>query len=149
MKAIQVDPSEIKRRQLRQRQVDRDASNSSILESMDLAANEPELTIDDDLSEEIEIFSFSPAICKACFGRGKIKPMFYELECSDCQGTGYDLSDAINLIKWQKLCLAWSKEKIISLRHQLKLAVTSEDERLEESISSHYSDIKNSRYRGD
>lgn len=129
---------ELKRQALIERRDRRDSQNKSILETMGLE-QDINSEIESNRTDDREItLECKPSICTTCKGYGKIKPMFYWFECSDCHGTGYNLLDPISIIKWQKLCMSWSKEQINLLRHQLVMTTTTEEQRLERSIMNSY-----------
>lgn len=132
--------AEYKRQALADRAARRDSESVSILETMGLepVQDSPELDLHDFREDEITLES-KPAKCKTCYGQGTVKGLFFRRECDDCYGTGYALSDPIAIIKWQKLCMAWAKQTIKNQREQLKMATTTEEERLEESIQRAYS----------
>ena len=137
-----------KRQQLVKRQIERDKKSESILDVMHL-----ENPYQRDLAFESAInvtLDDKPKKCAVCSGTGYIKSLFSSYECVGCFSTGYDLSDPIRLIKWQQLCMSWSKTKIRKLERDLQIATTTEAERMEKGISEFYNDIKNkNNYRGD
>ncbi|HHF2868998.1 TPA: hypothetical protein ACPJZQ_004156 [Vibrio alginolyticus] len=57
-----------------------------------------------------------PDHCPTCKGSGYTKSLFSKWECCSCFGIGYDLSDPVAVIKWQKLCLDWSKNRLLEYR---------------------------------
>ncbi len=117
----------------------RDASNESILDSMGLAAGGPEVGLEE--CEKVDI-AVPPAKCTNCHGTGRVKSMFSTWECFECHGTGYDLSNAVAVIKWQTACMEWSKARINKLQRELKVATTTEEERMAESAENFYRDSK-------
>ncbi|WP_413113375.1 hypothetical protein [Thaumasiovibrio sp. DFM-14] len=131
-----------KRNQLESRIEQRNEANNSILDAMGLALEDSDaISLVDTDDSEVGLTD-RPKTCKECRGRGVVKPMFFEFECPACYGTGYDLSDPIRLIKWQKLCMEWAKDRIGSLKKTLYLASTTVDEREADSMEAFYSDSK-------
>ena len=120
-----LDKSELIENRIR----DRNEKNTSILDSMGFDYPSKASIEIQDSNDEVTIKD-KPAVCCKCFGRGVVKPMFYYIECAECFGTGYDLSNPLSIIKWQKLCLKWSKTKITSLQNEVrKLKPMSDEEK--------------------
>ena len=143
-----MNVTKLKQNQLLERQIKRDIESESILESMDLDNPFKKcLTFE---SVDTVTLDDKPEACNNCNGTGSVKSLFSSYECYLCYGTGYDLSDPIKLIKWQQLCMQWSKNKIRKLDHELHIAKTTEAERMERSMNEFYKDIKQkNHYRGD
>ena len=76
--------------------------------------------------------------CKACHGEKKIKPMFIKQPCCECQETGYDLSDPIQIIKEQQIMLEKLKVVIIKQRNTIYDNCFSEEERMGMSVDRFY-----------
>ncbi|MCG3884164.1 hypothetical protein I3271_05640 [Photobacterium leiognathi] len=142
-----MESSEIKRIQLIERQNRRNAESESILDSLGLDYQPSEHLILE--SADNVTLEDKPAKCKECSGKGKVKSLFSEYECFSCFGIGYDLSDPVRIMKWQQLCMSWSKTKIRKLERDLHIATTTEAERMEQGMNEFYKDIKKNHFRGD
>lgn len=81
-------------------------------------------------------------ICKACNGRKTIKPMFFELECTDCCATGLDISDPLAIIRQQQVYLAKARAVIISQRNTIYGLTVDQGDQMAESMEKFYSTIK-------
>lgn len=67
-------------------------------------------------------------ICKKCFGKKTITPMFFEVDCLACYATGIDLSDPLAVIRLQQSFLEKAKEIIGFQRKSIyDLAYTDEE----------------------
>lgn len=143
------DLSSEKRLQLELRQYQRDQMSESILESMGLSDfSDSNGFVCESCDDEVTI-NDKPLVCSNCKGKGVIKPMFYEFECDHCFGTGYDMSNPVKIIKWQKLCMSWSKEKVTKLRSDLYTASTNKRERMGDCMDAFYKEAKLKNYKGD
>jgi RecJ-like exonuclease len=80
--------------------------------------------------------------CPICQGRGKVKPLFFVIDCDDCHGTGLDVSDPIAVIQQQQEYLKKAREVIIHQRSSLYCLIVSEQERTAESMEKYYSSTK-------
>lgn len=131
--------AEWKRQTLANRKAERDSNNISVLDSMGLssAEDDPAVELHDCQEEEITL-NWKPEVCKTCYGRGTVKGVCLTRECETCFGTGLSMTDPIAIIKWQRLCMAWAKEKIKAQSHQINLLKTTDEQRLEESVSKAY-----------
>lgn len=129
--------SEQKRIQLEERMSRRDHENESVLVSMGLSTEQSATLELSDSATEVTLDN-KPQICRTCLGRGVYKPMFFEMDCPDCYGTGYRLDDPVSLIKWQKMCMDWSRKRILKLQNDLRIATTTEEERMAEDIENMY-----------
>lgn len=80
--------------------------------------------------------------CKACKGKGTVKPMFYVMECPDCFGTALDLSNPLAVIKLQQQFLTQAKAVIVEQRRALYESSLSEGEAMEETMDHFYKSAK-------
>lgn len=133
------DYSDIKRQHLLDKIRVRDQRNESILDRMGLKPINDENALICDSAEEPDVdIKKKPKLCSKCHGQGTIKPMFFVMECDSCYGTGYDLTNIIYLIKWQKLCLDWSKKKLLQLQDDVYKLSTTPEERMADSMDQLY-----------
>lgn len=78
-----------------------------------------------------------PPKCVLCKGSGKNKQAIgVGVICSDCRGTGYDLSDPTHVIFWMANCLTFAKTTIQNQRVLLNRQST------EQAIGAFYKPIK-------
>lgn len=120
---------------LSQRIADR-ASNESTAEKYGFSGCS-EVGIQD---SEVELERLT--ICKACKGKGTVKPMFYVMECPDCFGTTLDLSEPLAVIKLQQQFLTKAKAVIVAQRRALYENSLSEGEAMEETMDHFYKSAK-------
>ncbi|MFT7372591.1 MAG: DnaJ-class molecular chaperone [Oleiphilaceae bacterium] len=74
-------------------------------------------------------------LCPGCKGKGKVKPLFFELDCEQCQATGIDINDPIAIIKQQKGLLAEARKVIVRQRQKIYTLTVSEQQRTADSIA--------------
>ncbi len=117
----------------------RDQTHDSVLSALGIDENQTTDVIDSDYypNDEVRIDE-PPPTCSECKGQKFVLGMFYKRECDKCKGTGFDLSNAIAVIKWQNLCLDWSKMTIKRQRHDITLLATSDEEREEKAQEKFY-----------
>lgn len=80
--------------------------------------------------------------CQECNGNGTIKPLFHELECYACSGTGLDLSDPLAIIELQRELLGKAKAVIVHQRQSLYNLTVSEEQRTADNMSAFYAACK-------
>ncbi|MCG9576130.1 hypothetical protein L1D14_07735 [Vibrio tubiashii] len=129
-------PSELKSVHLKKRIDTRNTNNISLIESLGL--EEPSSNLDLSPVEANVSIDDKPDKCPTCKGRGQVKPMFYSIECNDCYGIGFDLSDPIKLIKWQSACLTWAKNRLKCQTNIINTLKTTSQEREEASQAKFY-----------
>jgi len=81
-------------------------------------------------------------MCIHCNGVGWTKPMFYQLNCDPCGGTGLELSDMMAVIVKQQQFLVAAKATIIHQRRQLFDLTFSKEEKTQQAMDKFYSTIK-------
>ncbi|EGQ9864776.1 hypothetical protein MZJ31_004448 [Vibrio parahaemolyticus] len=135
--------SDIKRSQLEQRQRERDERSPSILDTFEgIELTDEREALANRLQDADVTLDDKPDRCPTCNGTGYTKSLFSKWECCSCFGTGYDLSDPVAVIKWQKLCLDWSKNRLWEYRVALIKATTTEEERLASEVESFYENAR-------
>ncbi|CAH0543142.1 hypothetical protein [Vibrio marisflavi] len=100
----------------------RDKNNPSILDSFPKVQDKPEPAKPKTAGDKLKK-------CPSCDGSKKIEGLFRSFECAVCEGTGYDLSDHVNIIKYQQQCMDWAKTRITALQVELRNARMTDEER--------------------
>lgn len=80
--------------------------------------------------------------CKSCVGKGTVKPMYYEYDCTVCGGTGCDMSDVVTFAINQQEIIRAQTVLINSFIHDFFLHGFTSKERMAFSIDNFYSDCK-------
>ena len=80
--------------------------------------------------------------CKVCNGKGTVKPLFFDLECTECDGAGIDLSDPLAVIKLQKGLLAKAKQVIIHQRQSIYCLTVGDEQRTADNMNKFYAASK-------
>lgn len=121
---------------------ERDARNVSLAEQMlkDMGQSVP-------IEEAPQAGGDSPGKlppCSVCNGKGSVQGLFSRSECFACDGTGYDLSNPVAIIKHQRRLLSWAKAEIMKARRQRDAArdTRTEQEKEADAVSVFYSSAK-------
>lgn len=138
---METETVRIKRDHLKGRQEKRDKDTPSILPHFGNELDDEQQTVSRCSDVDIQMED-KPDKCSNCNGRGWVKGLFENWECSVCFGTTYDLSNPIAVIKWQKLCMEWAKKDVIDSRYKLKQMTTTPEERQEGAVHEFYSGSK-------
>lgn len=80
--------------------------------------------------------------CKKCSGKGVIRPMFHDLECPDCFGSGRDLEVFDKLVVGQQELIRHQKVLLSALLHEVYTTRLPELEKLGISMNDFYSSCK-------
>lgn len=80
--------------------------------------------------------------CRKCNGRGVFKPMFHELECPDCFGSGRDLEVFDKLVVAQQELIRHQKVLMSALLHEVYMTRLPELEKVGISMDDFYSTCK-------
>ncbi|UTZ44517.1 hypothetical protein [Vibrio campbellii] len=137
------DIADLKRQHLESRKQKRDQENKSILGQFDVELEpDADLQVIESCSDAEVSLDDKPAPCKACCGKGWVKPLFFRTECDRCFGTTYDLTNPVAIIKWQQLCLEWAKKDVKENRRALLHATTTSEERKAKAVEGFYQDAR-------
>jgi hypothetical protein len=86
-------------------------------------------------------------VCPNCQGKKIIAGVFSSSECYLCDGTGYDLTDPLVVIKHQAALLAWAKDTLLKQRKQIdKLTNPQPKPNMADAIENFYRDAKRNKH---
>lgn len=80
--------------------------------------------------------------CKKCSGKGVIKPMFHDLDCPDCFGSGRDLEVFDKLVVGQQELIRHQKVLMSALLHEVYTTRLAEIEKVAISMDDFYRTCK-------
>ncbi|EKO3439514.1 hypothetical protein NTE19_003406 [Vibrio fluvialis] len=109
-----------------------------------------DLGVDPQESPEVVSSDDSPApipVCAFCGGKGKVQGLFSKSDCFSCDGTGYDMSDPVRVVKHQKQLLEWARGAIVKARRDREAALDTrtDEEKHAAAVESFYKDSSTRR----